>query len=247
MVSLWVGTPWSSGYHARVSTWWACHLTHSLLSSKDGLGIKDQVGLILANVRHTCPGQELLHKWVQFRGVSQVLRFPCPGPWLRASSLQTLSMTRSWWGSLLYFSIPPRAGFFKGDPPSESDGLGEGACLFAGFPVQSATEGTCSSWPVGRHLLWLLVHPLLPENQWLPDQCWLLHCPWEIEWPSLLMWPSNRAVATSTQWRASQATLKASPCDSTTYFENGHTCPAPWHETPPGQSSYRSWHQRDLT
>ena len=64
-------------------------------------------------------------------------------------------------------------------------GLGDGAHLFTWSPVQSTAEGTCSSWPAGRCLLQLLVHPLLPKHQQLLNQCWLLDCPWETEQPSL--------------------------------------------------------------
>ena len=46
-------------------------------------------------------------------------------------------------------------------------GLEEGACLFAGSPLQPTTEGTCSCWLTGRHLLWFLIPLLLCEWWWL--------------------------------------------------------------------------------
>ena len=73
------------------------------------------VSLVVTSIKHTCPGQELLHMLVQLRRVFQVLRFFCPGPQPKASGLQELPATRSWWESLLYFGFPPRAGFLKGD------------------------------------------------------------------------------------------------------------------------------------
>ena len=48
-------------------------------------------------------------------------------------------------------------------------GLGDGAYLFASFPRWPTTEGVCSYWLIGRHLLWLLVHLLLCECLQLPD------------------------------------------------------------------------------
>ena len=76
-------------------------------------------------------------------------------------------------------------------------GLGEGAHLFVESPVQPTTKGTCPCWPASRHLLWLLIHLLLCECQWLSSCPWLLDHPWETEQLSLLMWPFSMAAATS--------------------------------------------------
>ena len=51
MMSPWVGTFWSSGHQARVSTWWVHHLTHSWGSSQDGSGVEDLSDSFLATIQ----------------------------------------------------------------------------------------------------------------------------------------------------------------------------------------------------
>ena len=218
MKSFWIGTFWSSGHHAKVSTWWVCHLTHSWGSSKDSLGIEDL----------SDSSSPLLGNFVSDRNFCTCGSSSRGCPKSSGSSAQDCG-----WEPVAYrLNVPPVVGrgacftfvsllWLESSKVTCLWGLmrlGETAHLFAGSPVWSAAGGTCSPWLASRHLLQLLVHLLLHECCWLSN-CPQLPChPWKMEWLSCSICPSSIAAAASTWQWASLATLRALSCDSCCLF-----------------------------
>ena len=135
------------------------------------------VRLILTTIRQPCPRQELLHKWVQLRRVSQVLGLLCPGLWLKASGCQVLSTSSSWRWSLLYFCIPTRMESSKVTLLLSLTGLGKAACPLAGSLWGPPLRGPAlPGWLAGASCgFWCIVCFLNTTDYPIDSGCWTAH------------------------------------------------------------------------
>ena len=217
MVSLWVRTFWSSGHHARVSTQWTHHLTHSWGSSKDSLDIEDQSDSSLPP-GDSVPDRNSCTSGSSSGGCSKSLGYSaqdCGQEPVASRICLPLVVT----GGACFTSVS-----LLGLESSKVThllgltGLGKAAHLFAGSPMQSTTEGTCSPWLASKCLLQLLIHLLLCEHCQLSNCPWLPGHPWEMEWCSCLIWPSSMAAAASTWQWACQVLTRAFSHDSCHMF-----------------------------
>ena len=239
---LWVGTPWSSGHHTRVSTWWAHHLTHSLLSLKDGSGVKDWSDSSSLTSDIPVPDRNSCTSGFSSGGYPKSL-----GSSAQDHSCQALPITRSWWGSLLYFSIPPRAGLFKGNPPFESDRA------WWGSPPLCRIPSVICHWGDLLFLASWWAPPVAPgasSTSQMPVTAWstLAAGPsmGDGSGPASKCGPPIGFLSPVPDGGHPKPSSRPPHVTPATCSENGHTCPAIWHEILPGQLSYRSWHQRDL-
>ena len=239
MMFLQVRIFWSSGHHPGVSTWRACHLTHSWWLSKDGLGVEGLSGSSSPPSGNPISDRNCCTSRSNSGGCPKSLGSSAQGcGWEPVASGVCLPAIVGWGTCFTSVSLLGLESS-KVTLLLSLTGLGKAAHLLAGSPVWSSAKGTCSSWPVSRCLLWLLVHLLLLEHCQLPNWPWLPECPWVTEQPSLSMWPSNRATATSTWWWTSQATLRASLHDSCSCPKSGqsvHRSPASSHGIWPVQA-----------
>ena len=183
-----LGIACSSHHQTAMSMHWPCHSIHLQWSSRGGLGCRSCQRSLLPSppCQARCPPKKYLRSGSREDGEPKV-----PFCWLTPVG-HLLSLGQG--GNLPHWGIPPVLCSSKVTHLLSLEGLGEGAHLFAESPVWPDTEVTCSWWPVGGCLLWLLVHPLLCKCWWLPNCPWLLDHQWEMEWLSLSMWPSNRVA-----------------------------------------------------
>ena len=173
MGCLGVGTFWSSCHQARVSTWWAHHLTHWWGLSKDSSGIRFDL---------TCPHH---HQVTLFQigipvqmspALSSVLSPWAPLPRTRAKS-QEPATSRLCLSGVVGWEVCFTSVSLESSKVTHLLGLnrlGKATHLLAGSSGWPAGEGVCPLWP----LLCLL----------LLDCWWLANC------PQLLCCPQDRVA-----------------------------------------------------